>query len=130
MKHVIAPIGALLALVACSDQISPPTTSRPAVTTQSGFGQIRIRPNHITFLSVSSAPRHVRISQRGYSYGQFTYQSGGSFCQTNATGTFDGFNQRGEAVWSIFPTAQVTHGCPLRFSGAGNRKARLFVTVN
>jgi hypothetical protein len=122
-------ICALLPLVACSEQMSPSPTSRPALTAQSGFGKIRIKPNHITFSSVNSGPRHVRISQRGYSYGQFSYTSGGSFCQPNASGTFDNFNQRGEAVWSIYPTMQVAHGCPLRFLGAGNRKAKLFVTV-
>jgi hypothetical protein len=96
---------------------------------QSGFGKVTIRPDHITFLSLNSGPRHVRISQRGYSYGQFSYTSGGPFCRPNATGAFDNFNKRGEAVWSIYPSAQVAHGCSMKFSGAGNRKAKLFVTV-
>lgn len=119
----------LLTLVGCSEQVSPPATSRPALTAQSGFGKIRIQPDHITFLSVNSAARRVRISQRGYNYGQFSYTSGGSFCQPNATGSFDNFNRRGEAIWSIYPTAQVAHGCAMKFQGSGNRKAKLFVTV-
>jgi hypothetical protein len=96
---------------------------------QSGFGKVTIQPDHITFLSLNSGPRHVRISQRGYSYGLFSYMSGGPFCQPNATGTFDKFNKRGEAVWSIYPSAQVPHGCAMKFFGGGNRKAKLFVTV-
>lgn len=128
-RTALPVMGLLLALAGCLEQTSVPATLRPAPAAQSGFGKIRIKPDHITFSSVNSGPRHVRISQRGYSYGQFSYTSGGSFCQLNASGTFDKFNQRGEAVWSIYPTMQVAHGCPLRFLGAGNRKAKLFVTV-
>lgn len=129
MKHVVSAVCAFLALVACSEQASTPAISHPALETESGFGKVRIQPDRITFISVNAGPRHVRISQRGYGYGQFSYMSGGTFCQPNATGTFDNFNRRGEAIWSIYPTKQVPHGCALKFTGAGNRKARLFVTV-
>jgi len=129
MKNVIAPIGVVLALVGCSEYVSPPAASSAALVEQSGFGRVRIRPNHITFVGLSGGQRKVRISQRGYSFGLFTYSSGGPFCQPNATATLDGFDQSGAAIFSIYPTAQVAHGCPMKFLGAGNRKARLFVTV-
>jgi hypothetical protein len=130
-RTVLPVVGALLALVDCSAQMSAPATSPQAPMTPSGFGgfgKVIIRPDHITFLSLNGR-RHVRISQRGYSYGQFSYTSGGPFCQPNATGTFDKFNKRGEAVWSIYPAAHVPHGCSMKFLGAGNRKGKLFVTV-
>ena len=131
MKHTIAPIGALLALIACSGPMSTPVSSRPSLMAQSGsgIGKVRIQPNHITFASVYSGPRKVRISQRGYAYGPFSYVVVGNSCRANASAGFQGYNQRGETLWSIYPTAQVAHGCPLEFFGAGNRKARLFVSV-
>lgn len=127
MKYAISAICALLALVACSEQTSPPATLAPAQMALSGFGKVKIQPDHITFVGLNSGPRHVRISQRGYSYGLFSYMSGGPFCQANATGTFDNFNKRREAVWSIYPTSQGV--CSMKFFGAGNRKAKLLVTV-
>lgn len=131
MKYAIAPIGALLALIACSEQMSAPPASRPSLIAQSGsaIGKVRIRPDHITFASVYSGPRRVRLSQRGYAYGPFSYVVVGSSCRPNATALFKGYNKRGETLWAIYPTASVPHGCPLEFLGADNRTAKLFVSV-
>lgn len=109
--------------------MAPPAAPSPALQTQGAFGRVRIRPDVLTFAGVSSASKQIRISQRGYSYAHFSYTSGGANCQPNATGVFSRFNARGEAVWLISPTAQVSHGCPLKFIGAGYRKAKLVVIV-